>query len=169
MSGGTPSGSGDGTRVEVVAAARGIYETGSSIITGISRAVLASYSAKNGKSSFCLVQIRSRSSPAVTRACRDRFLADFQGDLRVGYQVVIPVRMGRRTAFGTEYGIPVPNRLIGKWADSALCGLGSGVMQKQEWHSLQPSPRPAPFGTELFDDLLIPVIPMVHSVVAPLG
>ena len=64
------------TRKTLVARPRGSPRSGygdgpywvSRTITGISRVVFSSYSAKNGYSLFCRLQIRSRSVPSVTRA-----------------------------------------------------------------------------------------------------
>ena len=128
--------------------------------TGISRgAAVRSYSAKPGLSCFCRSQMPVRSPGPATRAltgtvCR----AYLDRGVRVGHQVVIPVRVGRSAALRAENGEALADRLVDERTYPLHAALRPRVVQEQEGAALERAADLAGVRAEFFDDLRVEVV-----------
>jgi hypothetical protein len=93
---------------------------GVSTITGIVRSVFFWYSASCGERSASALKRRSRSSCALAGDNVDR--------VGMGFEVVVPVRIGWGSALGGEDDVAPAIAPVGERVDAAPPGLRAGVV-----------------------------------------
>src|SRR5205814_7005130 len=89
--------------------------------------------------------------------------ADLDLAVRVGPHVMVPVRVVRCAALRCEYDVVVTIAAVGQRVDALGAGAGAAVVEKQDRHALERLADLAGVGSELLDDLPVPIVPFAHT------
>ena len=126
-------------------------------MTGIVREVFSAYSANCGNARLRVEETIAFPIRGLAGTHRQRLRTDLDRGVGVSLEVVVPGGVGRRACLGGEYHVAPAVLLVGNRIDALHAGLGAGVMQQQDRHTLEVAADASAVGAELVDDLCVEV------------